>query len=75
MSDTQSDVEVVAQKLRALRASQIELVWPAAQAAASSGDHSSLVELIKVHAAIQAIDFALANRPDPNVSTRVKAGF
>ena len=74
MSD-QLDVDAVAEKLKALRTSQLEQVWPAAQAAATSGDHSPLVELIKVYTAIQAIDFALAHRPDPNAGTRVKAGF
>lgn len=75
MSDTQDDVEAVVEKLKALRASQLELVWPAAKAAATSGDHSPLVDLIKVYTAIQAIDFALAHRPDPNAATRVKPGF
>ena len=75
MSDTQNDAEAVAEKLKALRASQLELVWPAAEAAATSGNHSPLIELIKVYTAVQAIDFALAHRPDPNVATRVKPGF
>lgn len=75
MSDPQGEAGAVIEKLKALRASQLELVWPAAEAAATSGDHSTLVDLIKVYTAIQAIDFALAHRPDPNAATRVKPGF
>ena len=71
----QRDVDAVAEKLKALRATQLEQVWPAARAAATSGDHEPLVELIRVYTAIQAIDFALSHRPDPNAETRVKAGF
>ena len=75
MSDTQNNSEAVVEKLKALRASQLELVWPAAEAAATSNDHSPLVELIKVYTAIQAIDFALEHRPDINAATRIKLGF
>ena len=62
-------------RLRELRQAQLALVWPAAEQAAASGDHAPLVELIKVYTAIQAIDFAIANRPDPNAATRVPVGF
>ena len=62
-------------KLRDLRAAQLALVWPAAEQAAASSDHAPLVELIKVYTAVQAIDFAIANRPDPNAATRVRLGF
>ena len=75
MNDTQPDVEGVAEKLKALRASQLQLIWPAAEAAASSSDHAPLVELIKIYTAIQAIDFALSHRPDPNAANRIKPGF
>ena len=75
VSDTQDETEVVIGKLKALRAAQLEQVWPAAKAAAASRDHAPLVDLIKVYTAIQALDFALAHRPDPNAVTRVKPGF
>ena len=75
MSDPHDPTEATGGKLRELRAAQMELVWPAAQTAADSGDHAPLVELIKVYTAIQAIDFAIANRPDPNAATRVPLGF
>lgn len=75
MSDTQSEIDDMVEKLKALRTSQLALVWPAAETAATSGEHSALVDLIKVHTAIEAIDFALANQPDPNAATRMKPGF
>ena len=62
-------------KRRELREAQLALIWPAAEQAAASFDHAPLVELIKVYTAIQAIDFAIANRPDPNATTRVRVGF
>ena len=58
-------------KLRELREAQLALIWPAAEQAAANSDHAPLVELIKVYTAIQAIDFAIANRPDLNAATRV----
>ena len=67
--------DAVIDKLKALRASQMERVWPAAELAAQSGDHEPLVELIKLHTAIRAIDFALSNAPDPDARTRIKPGF
>lgn len=67
--------ETTLAKLRELRAAQMALVWPAAVEAAASGDHAPLVELIKVYTAVQAIDFAIANRPDPNAATRTRLGF
>ena len=75
MTDTPDAAETTLAKLRELRAVQLALVWPAAEEAAASSDHAPLVELIKVYTAIQAIDFAIANRPDPNASTRVRVGF
>ena len=75
MSELIDDTEETLAKLRELRASQVAQVWPAAQAAATSGDHEPLVELIKVYTAVQAIDFAIANRPDPNAATRTRLGF
>lgn len=76
MADGENGVEATLAKLRELRAAQVALVWPAAERAAADGsDHAPLVELIKVYTAIQAIDFAIANRPDPNAATRVPVGF
>lgn len=62
-------------KLRELRQAQMALIWPAAEKAATTSDHEALIELIKVYTAVQAIDFAIANRPDPNAATRVPVGF
>ena len=75
MADGQDTVEQTLAKLRELRQAQLELVWPAAEQAAASSDHAPLVDLIKVYTAIRAIDFAIANRPDPNAATRVPLGF
>ena len=71
-STTQSDPVA---RLRGLRAEQMERLWPAAEAAAEHGDHERLIELIKVYTAVQAIDFVLANQPDPNAATRTRVGF
>ena len=75
MTDTPGGTEETLAKLRELRQAQLALVWPAAEQAAASADHAPLIELIKVYTAIQAIDFAIANRPDPNAATRVPVGF
>lgn len=75
MTDEMHGPDAVLTKLRELRAAQLALVWPAAEQAAVSSDHAPLIELIKVHTAIQAIDFAIANRPDPNAATRTRVGF
>ena len=75
MPDEREPMEFTTAKLRELRKAQLALVWPAAEAAAASSDHEPLIELIKVYTAIQAIDFAIANRPDPNAATRVPVGF
>ncbi len=75
MVDGTNTVEQTLAKLRQLREEQLALIWPAAEQAAATSDHAPLVELIKVCTAIQAIDFALANRPDPNAATRVPLGF
>lgn len=75
MTDQPGDPEATLARLRELRAAQLALVWPAAERAASSSDHEPLVDLIKVYTAIQAIDFAIANRPDPNAATRTRVGF
>ncbi len=75
MNDTQAEVDATVEKLKALRASQLERVWPAAEAAATSGDHDALVELIKIHTGVRAIEFALSHRPDPDAATRIRPGF
>ena len=75
MVDGTNTVEHTLAKLRQLREEQLALIWPAAEQAAAASDHAPLVELIKAYTAIQAIDFALANRPDPNAATRVPLGF
>ncbi len=67
--------EAVLAKSRELRTAKLARVWPAAEEGAASSDHAPLVELIKVYTAIQAIDFAIANRPDPNLATRTRMGF
>ena len=75
MTDPQDALERTLAKLRELREAQLALIWPAAEEAAASSDHTPLVELIKVYTAIQAIDFAIANRPDPNAACRAPIGF
>ena len=75
MTDAPGGTEETLARLRELRQAQLALVWPAAEQAAASADHAPLIELIKVYTAIQAIDFAIANRPDPNAATRVPVGF
>ena len=75
MTDPTNGAEATLTKLRELREAQLALVWPAAEQAAASSNHTLLVELIKVYTAVQAIDFAIANRPDPNAATRVPIGF
>ena len=75
MPDEREPIGSTLAKLRELRQAQLALIWPAAEAAAASSDHEPLIELIKVYTAIQAIDFAIANRPDPNAATRVPVGF
>ena len=73
MTDGNEGPEAVLAKPRELQAAQLALGWPAQQAAASSKP-APFVELIKVHTAIQAIDFAIANRPDPNADARTRVG-
>ena len=40
-------------KLKALRADQMQRLWPAADAAAETSTHEALVELIKIYTAIR----------------------
>ena len=75
MTDTQGETDATVEKLKALRASQLERIWPAAELAATSGDHEDRVELIQLYTAVKAIDFALSHRPDPDAATRIRPGF
>ncbi|RYF94800.1 MAG: hypothetical protein EON95_03965 [Caulobacteraceae bacterium] len=60
MSD---DADAVAAKLVALRGALEASIWPAAVAAATSGDHERVRDLVKLKVDIEAIDFALSHRP------------
>lgn len=61
MSD---DAAAVSTKLAALRAELEASIWPTAVAAANSGDHERIRDLVKLKVDIEAIDFALSHRPD-----------
>ncbi len=60
MSD---DAAAVSAKLAALRAKLEANVWPTAVAAATSGDHERIRDLVKLKVDIEAIDFAMSHRP------------
>ena len=60
MSD---DAAAVSAKLPALRQELEASVWPTAVAAANSGDHERVRDLVKLKVDIEAIDFALSHRP------------
>jgi hypothetical protein len=60
MSD---DAAAVSAKLAALRQELEASIWPAAVAAANSGDHERIRDLVKLKVDIEAIDFALSHRP------------
>ncbi len=49
--------------LKGLRQNLVEQAWTTAARAAEGNSREDLDALIRVHAAIQAIDFALANKP------------
>jgi hypothetical protein len=51
------------ENLAGFRQNLIEKAWNTAVMAAESGDAAKLDELIRVHAAIKAIDHAMANKP------------
>ncbi len=38
-------------------------IWPAATAAAETGDHERIRDLVRLKVDIEAIDFALSHRP------------
>ncbi len=50
-------------KLAALRQELEASVWLTAVAAANSGDHERIRDLVKLKVDIEAIDFALSHRP------------
>jgi hypothetical protein len=62
MTDTLTAEEVSA-RLIALRHDLEAQIWPTATAAAVSGDHESVRDLVKLKVDIEAIDFALGHRP------------
>jgi hypothetical protein len=55
--------EDIATKLIALRQTLEASVWPAATAAAETGDHERIRDLVRLKVDIEAIDFALSHRP------------
>lgn len=55
--------EDVSAKLVALRQDLEASIWPTATAAAQSGDHERVRDLVKLKVDIEAIDFALSHRP------------
>lgn len=60
---TITDAEDVSAKLVALRQSLEASVWEAASAAALTGDHERVRDLVRLKVDIEAIDFALSHRP------------
>jgi len=60
---TATDAEDVSARLVALRQSLEASVWDTATAAALSGDHERVRDLVKLKVDIEAIDFALSHRP------------
>ena len=57
------DAAAVSAKLVALRAELEANIWPTAVAAANSGEHERIRDLVKLKVDIEAIDFALSHRP------------
>ena len=57
------DPGAVSAKLVALRAEFEASIWPTAVAAANSGEHERIRDLVKLKVDIEAIDFALSHRP------------
>lgn len=53
----------IAARLIALREELTTRVWPTASAAAQTGDHERVRDLVKLKVDIEAIDFALSHRP------------
>ena len=57
------DNDAVAARLLAIREQLTTEVWSTAVAAATSGDHEDIRDLVKLKVDIEAIDFALEHRP------------
>lgn len=57
------DAATVSASLVALRSELQARIWPTATAAANSGDHERIRDLVKLKVDIEAIDFALSHRP------------
>lgn len=57
------DNDAVAARLLAIREQLTTEVWSIAVAAATSGDHERIRDLVKLKVDIEAIDFALGHRP------------
>ena len=57
------DAGAVSAKLVTLKAELEAQVWPTAVAAANSGEHERIRDLVKLKVDMEAIDFALAHRP------------
>lgn len=57
------DNDAVAAQLLAIREQLTTEVWSTAVAAATSGDHERVRDLVKLKVDIEAIDFALGHRP------------
>jgi len=57
------DAAAVSAKLVALKADLEASIWPTAVAAAHSGEHERIRDLVKLKVDIEAIDFALSHRP------------
>lgn len=55
--------DAVAARLLAIREQLTTEVWSTAVAAATSGDHERIRDLVKLKVDIEAIDFALGHRP------------
>ena len=57
------DNDAVAAQLLAIRGQLTTKVWSTARAAATSGDHERIRDLVKLKVDIEAIDFALGHLP------------
>ncbi len=57
------DNDAVTARLLAIREQLTTEVWSTAVAAATSGDHERIRDLVKLKVDIEAIDFALGHRP------------
>jgi hypothetical protein len=60
---TDPTAEQISAKLVALRRQLEASVWDTATAAAQSGDHEKIRDLVRLKVDIEAIDFALSHRP------------